>query len=197
MVVAGGGAVATRRVSDLLDAGAEVTVVAPSATPELTAWAAGGRVTLEARPFQDSDLDGAWLALSATDDPGVDDAVLAAAARRQCFASSAQGAEAASLRPLAVLRRGDLEVAVGTSGQSPGLAVWLRDRLGADLGPEFIALVELAGIVRREATSGEGAAPDSFRALSDWYGTVNSGILEAIRAGRWDEAREGLRTCLS
>lgn len=187
----------TRRVADLVECGATVDVVAPVVTPELLAWADEGRINVQARPFEDADLDGAWLALAATDDPAVNQAVLDAAATRRCFASSATPApgggnglrSAPSLRPMAVLRRGALEVAVGTSGRSPALAAWLRDRLSGQLGPEYAALVELAGEARLK-----GPGSGRFRTVPERYGTVDPSILEAIRAGRWDEAREGLRT---
>jgi siroheme synthase-like protein len=106
--------------------------------------------------------------------------------------SSATGS-VQSLRPMAVVRRGHLEVAVGTSGRSPAVAAWLRHRLEAELGPEYGVLVDLAAEEREhlratDGTSGEGRG---------WQQALDSGILEAIRAGKLDEARKGLRTCLS
>jgi siroheme synthase-like protein len=191
-VVVGGGRVATRRVADLLAQGASVVVVAPELSDELEGLAAGGEVTVERRPFRDRDLDTAWVAFAATDDPAVNRRVMEAAADRRCFASSADGAPA-SMAPMAVVRRGSLEVAVGTSGRVPGLAAGLARRLGADLGPEYGVLCDLAAEVRQEgkAAGGRSASPD-------WPAILDSGILDSIRTGNLDDAREGLRkTCHS
>src|SRR5262245_22474122 len=75
VVVVGGGRIAARKVEPLLDGGAQVEVVAPVAGPEIRAWADAGRVALHERAFVDTDLDGAWLALTATDDAAVNAAV--------------------------------------------------------------------------------------------------------------------------
>jgi hypothetical protein len=87
---------------------------------------------------------------------------------------------------MSVLRRGDLEVAVGTSGRAPAVAAWVRRQLATVIGQEYGVLVDLAAEARSAA--GPGA---------DWQSALDSGILGSIRAGRLDEARKGLRTCLS
>ena len=183
---------AARRVADLLESGADVTVVAPDVAADLERRAAASEIEIVRRPFRPGDLDGAWLALAATGDPAVNRAVVAAADERRCWVSSAQSGADASCAPMAVLRRGDLEVAVGTSGRSPALAGWVRRRLEARVGPEYGVLLELAAEARDELRAG-GAGGDRY----DWYRAFDSGILELIRAGRVSEAREGLRTCLS
>ncbi|MGH9268849.1 MAG: precorrin-2 dehydrogenase/sirohydrochlorin ferrochelatase family protein [Acidimicrobiales bacterium] len=191
-VVVGGGRVATRRVPDLLAQGASVVVVAPELSDELEGRAAAGEVRLERRSFEDGDLDGTWVAFAATDDPAVNRRVMEAAADRRCFASSADGAPA-SMAPMAVVRRGSLEVAVGTSGRVPGLAAALARRLGTELGPEYGVLCALASGLRHERkAAGQGVAGP------DWPAVFDSGILDSIRTGNLDEAREGLRnTCHS
>ena len=79
-------------------------------------------------------------------------------------------------------------MAVGTSGRVPGLAAALARRLGDQMGPEYGVLCDLASEVRQERLTGgqRGAGPD-------WPRLLDSGILESIRTGHWDEAREGLR----
>lgn len=191
-VVVGGGKVATRRVSDLLAQGAVVVVVAPELSDELEARVVSGEVAVERRPFRDRDLEGAWVAFAATDDPAANRRVIDAATDRRCFASSADGAPA-SMAPMAVVRRGCLEVAVGTSGRVPGLAAALARRLGAELGPEYGVLCDLASGLRQERkAAGQGVAGP------DWPAVLDSGILDSIRTGNVDDAREGLRkTCHS
>jgi uroporphyrin-III C-methyltransferase / precorrin-2 dehydrogenase / sirohydrochlorin ferrochelatase len=90
VVVIGGGTVAARRVPMLVAAGAEVRVIARAATPAVEAlagqWPA---VSLEVRDYRDGDLDGAWYAIAATDDPAVNAAVVAEAERRRIFCGRA------------------------------------------------------------------------------------------------------------
>jgi precorrin-2 dehydrogenase/sirohydrochlorin ferrochelatase len=186
VLVVGGGRVATRRVQDLLETGARVEVVAPAVSAEIGGWAEGGRLTVALRPFEAGDVTGAWLCVAATDDPDVNRSVVVAAEREQCFVSAAGDGTASSARPMSVLRRGDLEVAVGTSGRAPGAAAWVRRQLATVVGPEYGVLIELAAEARLEAEPG-----------ADWQAALDSGILASIRAGRLDEAREGLRSCLS
>lgn len=192
VVVAGGGTVATRRVAALLDSGADVHVVAPELSGTLDAWAAKGRVRASRRPFRPDDLDGAWLALAATGQRMVDAEVVAASEARRCFVSSADSDPAGSFAPMAVLRRGDLEVAVGTSGRSPALSAWLRQRLEAVVGPEYGTLLDLVAEARDDLRAA-GQRPGE----RDWQAALDSGILESIRAGRLDQARGGLWSCLS
>jgi siroheme synthase-like protein len=186
VLVVGGGKLATRRVADLLDAGARVEVVSPTVSLEIAAWAEEQKVIVALRPFEAGDVRGAWLCVAGTDDPAVNRAVVVAAEREHCFVSSAGDGSMSSARPMSVLRRGDLEVAVGTSGRAPAAAVWVRHQLATLVGPEYGVLIDLVAEARAEARAG-----------ANWQAALDSGILESIRAGRLDEARKGLRTCLS
>lgn len=186
VLVVGGGKVATRRVADLLETGARLEVVSPTVSREIAVWADQAKVVVALRPFEGGDVTGAWLCVAATDDPAVNRAVVAEAERERCFVSSAGDGAASSARPMSVLRRGDLEVAVGTSGRAPAAAVWVRQQLATLVGPEYGVLVDLVAEARAEARPG-----------ANWQAALDSGILGSIRAGRVDEARKGLRTCLS
>jgi siroheme synthase-like protein len=186
VLVVGGGKVATRRVGELLDTDARIEVVSPAASAEIAGWGEAGRISVARRPFEAGDVAGAWLCVAATDDAAVNRAVVAAAEAAGCFVSAAADASASSARPMSVLRRGDLEVAVGTSGRAPGVAAWVRRQLATVIGQEYGVLVELAAEARADARPG-----------ANWQAALDSGILASIRAGRLDEAREGLRTCLS
>jgi uroporphyrin-III C-methyltransferase / precorrin-2 dehydrogenase / sirohydrochlorin ferrochelatase len=89
VVVVGGGTVAQRRLPLLLANGADVRVIARAATPAVEAM---GGITLELRDYRDGDLDGAWYAIAATDDPAVNAAVVAEAERRRIFCVRADAA---------------------------------------------------------------------------------------------------------
>ncbi|MGK5742367.1 uroporphyrinogen-III C-methyltransferase [Micromonospora sp. URMC 103] len=126
VVVVGGGAVATRRVPALLDAGADVLVVAPELTPALRAHADAGRLRWAERRFAPTDLDGAWLVQVAVDDPGAAVAVSAAAAERRIFCVRADDRAAATAWTPAVTRQGPVTVAV-LGGGDPRRAMTVRD----------------------------------------------------------------------
>jgi uroporphyrin-III C-methyltransferase / precorrin-2 dehydrogenase / sirohydrochlorin ferrochelatase len=126
VVVVGGGAVATRRVPALLDAGAVVVVVTPLLTPALRALADAGRLTWVRRRFEAADLDGAMLVQVAVDDQEAAERVSAAAAERRIFCVRADDRSAATAWTPAVARHGEVTVAVLAGGQ-PRRAAAVRD----------------------------------------------------------------------
>ena len=89
VLVVGGGKLATRRVADLLEAGARVEVVSPTVSQEIAAWADQKKVMVALRPFEGGDVTGAWFCIAATDDPAVNQAVVVAADREHRFVSAA------------------------------------------------------------------------------------------------------------
>jgi siroheme synthase-like protein len=192
VVVVGAGRIAARKIEPLLEAGALVEVIAPEANDEVQGWADAGRLVLHRRPFAPADVDGAWLALTATDDPGVNGAVHEAAEAARVWVNSADDPANCSFTLMSVIRRGDLVVSVGTGGRSPALATYLRRRLGEEIGPEYETLVGLLSEAR-EALRGTGRSSED----ANWQSVFESGIVELVRTGRIDEARELLRTCLS
>jgi uroporphyrin-III C-methyltransferase/precorrin-2 dehydrogenase/sirohydrochlorin ferrochelatase len=138
VVVVGGGAVATRRMPALLDAGADVLLVAPEVTPALRAYADAGRLRWEPRRFTPADLDGAWLVQAALDDPVAAAAVSAAAAERRIFCVRADDRAAATAWTPAVTRHGPVTVAVlggGDPRRSMTVRDTIRDFLDARKGP--------------------------------------------------------------
>jgi uroporphyrin-III C-methyltransferase/precorrin-2 dehydrogenase/sirohydrochlorin ferrochelatase len=131
VLVVGGGAVAARRVSGLVEAGAQVVVVAPTVVAEIR----DAGVEVIERGFADSDLDGCWLAIACADDPAANAAVAAGAQARAVFCVRADAADGGTARTPAVLRTDGLTVAVN-GGDDPRRATALRDAISAalDLG---------------------------------------------------------------
>ncbi|MEW1584089.1 uroporphyrinogen-III C-methyltransferase [Micromonospora vinacea] len=128
VVVVGGGAVATRRVPALLDAGADVLLVSPELTPALRARADAGRLHWVPRRFVPEDLDGAWLVQVAIDDPVAAASVSAVAAERRIFCVRADDRTAATAWTPAVTRHGPVTVAV-LGGGDPHRAMTVRDAI--------------------------------------------------------------------
>ena len=191
-VVVGAGRVAARKIAGLLDAGAAVHVVAPDLNPEVQAWQADGRLTVEQRPFVAADLDGAWLATVATPDPAVNAAVAEAGEARRIFVNAADDPAHCSFTLMSVVRQGDVVVTIGTGGRSPALATYLKDHVTSEMGPEWGVLLELVSDERERLRAG-GTSTETV----DWKRALDSGMLDLIRAGRVDQAKELLRACLS
>ena len=191
VVVVGGGRIAARKVEPLLDLGAEVVVVAPEVSAEIRGWADAGRVRLELRPFAPADLDGAWLALTATGDPEVDGAVFAAGEAVRVWVNSADDPAHCSFTMMSVVRRADVVVAFGTGGRSPALAAYLRRLLTDELGPEYEVLLELLSEAREGLRASGRSTEDA-----DWQRAFDQGIVELVRAGRVADAKELLNSCL-
>ena len=192
VVVVGAGRIAARKIEPLLAAGALVEVVAPGVGDEVRGWANEGRLVLHERGFRAADVDDAWLALTATDDPEVNAAVHAAGEAARVWVNSADDPANCSFTLMSVIRRGDLVVSIGTGGRSPALAAHLRRRLGEEIGPEYETLLDLLSEAR-EALRDTGRSSED----ADWQSVFDGGIVEMVRTGRVDEARELLRTCLS
>ncbi len=191
VVVVGAGRIAALKIEPLLDLGAEVHVIAPAAGAEVRTWAGAGRCTLTERQFVPGDLDGAWLAITATDDPAVNAAVFAAGEAAKVWVNSADDPAKCSFTMMSVVRRSDLVVAVGTGGRSPALAAHLRRLLNEELGPEYEVLLDLLSEAR-EAWRASGRSSED----ADWQRAFDSGIVDLVRAGRVAEAKELLNSCL-
>lgn len=191
VLVVGAGAVARRKVGGLLDAGADVVVVAPEIDPQIRAWADEGRLAVARRPFDPADPEGAWLVVAATGDPAVDQAVTDEAGARHIWVNAADDPARGSFTLMAVLRRGDLVLAIGTGGRSPALAAHLREHLDEELGPEYETLLDLLAEARDELRRA-GRATDQ----ADWRAAFESGIVGLVRERRVDEAKELLKSCL-
>jgi uroporphyrin-III C-methyltransferase/precorrin-2 dehydrogenase/sirohydrochlorin ferrochelatase len=132
VLVVGGGAVATRRVPALLEAGARVVLVSPELTPALQSHVDTGRLTWAARRFAPSDVDDAWLVTVAIDDPAAAAEVSVAAEQRRVFCVRADDRDAATAWTPAVTRHGPVTVAV-IGGGDPYRAMALRDAIGDGL----------------------------------------------------------------
>lgn len=187
-VVVGGGQVAARKARGLAEAGADVVVIAPSICDEIRSLP----VELVERPYRCGDLSLAWLAMVATDRADVNRQVYADGQEAHVWVNAADDPEACSFTLPAVLRQGPVTVAVSTSGYSPALAVWIRERIAADLGPEVGLLAEMLSEARDELKAAGRSTEDV-----DWRRALDSDMLDLIRTGHTAQARERLQACLS
>lgn len=149
-LVVGGGAIAGPKIESLLSAGAQVLVVAPQASERVRQLAAGGRVLWEARDFRPADLAGIFLAVVATSSPETNDSVFREAAGCGVLCNVVDDPERCDFYYPAVVRRGQLQIAVSTGGSSPALAQRIRKELEQHFEAEYEAWVEELARARRE-----------------------------------------------
>jgi precorrin-2 dehydrogenase/sirohydrochlorin ferrochelatase len=188
-LVVGGGAVARQKVQGLLDAAAEVHVVAPDIVDDIIAMPG---VTTEARPYRPGEVAGYRLVITATDDPAVNRQVFLDGEEHGVWVNSADDPDNCAFVLPARVRRGPLLVTISTGGQSPAVATWLRRRLEGELGPEYEALITLVA-EERDRLHAEGRTTEGL----DWQTALDSGMLDLVREGRLAEAKERLQACLS
>ena len=148
-LVVGAGKVGEPKIGGLLESGAHVRVVALDASPIVRQWARSGKIDLELRPFGADDLDGAFLAVVATNSRTLNERVYHEAQRRRVLCNVVDVPDLCDFFYPAVVRRGDLQIAVSTAGQSPSLAQKIRQQLEKQFGPGYAPWVTELGETRR------------------------------------------------
>ena len=187
-IVVGGGAVAARRVGALLDAGAKLTVIAPEIRPEIERAVHEWYGELIRERFSPKYLDGAYLVVAATDNADVNAAVVQEARSRGILCSDTATADSGDFIVPSIIRRGDLVLTVTTGGASPALSSRIRDELEAHYGPEYLGLLVLLAEARNLAKAQipeRARRQRALRAIAE-----DSSILELMRSGQMEEARE-------
>jgi len=192
-VVVGGGAVAARKVTALLAAGARVQVVAPRLVDELLARAVRAELEWVCREYAAGDLDGAALVFAATDSAEVNCRVASEAAQRGTWCNVASPPEAGNCHLLATVELTGVTIAVGTDGASPYAARRLREAIEAAVPPGTGRLVVLMGELRGEVKqrlAGEQARRAAYQRMWD------SAARERLADGDEEGARQILRGCI-
>lgn len=148
-LVVGAGKVGEPKIAGLLDAGANIRVVSIDATPTVREWARNGRVELELRPFTNDDLHGAFLVAAATTSRTLNERISNEAKRLGILCNIVDVPDLCDFYYPSVVRRGDLQIAVSTAGQSPSLAQKIRQQLEKQFGPGYAAWVSELGETRK------------------------------------------------
>ena len=148
-LVVGAGKVGESKIAGLLDTGARIRVVAFDASPGVRDWARAGRIELELRVFSPDDLNGAFLAVVATSSRSLNERVYHEARRRGVLCNVVDVPDLCDFFYPAVVRRGDLQIAVSTAGQSPSLAQHIRQQLEKQFGPGYSEWVAELGETRK------------------------------------------------
>ena len=149
VLVVGAGKVGEPKIAGLLDTGAHIRVVALEAGPVVRDWAREGKIDLEIRHFQADDLDGAFLAVVATSSRTLNERVYDEAQRRGVLCNVVDVPDLCDFYYPSVVRRGDLQIAVSTAGNSPSLAQKIRQQLEKQFGPAYAEWVRELGETRK------------------------------------------------
>jgi hydroxymethylbilane synthase len=148
VVVVGGGAVAERRTRALRDAGARVTVISPSLTRQLAQWAEAGDITWTARLFAFGDCSGALLAFAATDDAGINAAVVVDARKHGVLVNDTGEGAAGGVKTLPGAPSGKLTVTVDSGGLAPSFTARIRDELAVQFDSRYARAAATLGALR-------------------------------------------------
>lgn len=149
VLTVGAGKVGEPKISGLLETGARIRVVALEASPAVRNWARQGQIELDLRAFSPDDLDGIFLAVVATSSRSLNERIYREAQRRGVLCNVVDVPDLCDFFYPSIVRRGDLQIAVSTAGQSPSLAQKIRQQLEKQFGPGYADWVAELGETRR------------------------------------------------
>jgi siroheme synthase-like protein len=191
-LVVGGGNVALRKVKALLEHGADVEVVSSTFCPELNQLATDGAIRAIQRDYKVEDLQHAFIAIAATDDAKTNERVAAEARRRGVLTNVVDDPKNSDFIVPSYFERGDVIIAVSTSGRSPALARKIRSELERNFKAEYEQLAIIADEVRSELKQqGITVSSDTWQQVL----SLNS-LIELLRQGKNQEAKEIMLTRL-
>jgi precorrin-2 dehydrogenase / sirohydrochlorin ferrochelatase len=188
-VVIGGGDVGLEKVEGLLACDADVTLVAPEAHPELVQLALEGSIRWERRGYDSTDLDGALIAIAATDDTDLNIRVFEDAEARSMLVNVVDVPPLCNFILPAIVRTGPLAVAISTAGASPALAKRMKREIAELFGEPYANLA----ILLNEARGWAKATLPTYQDRKEFFESIVNGEpdpIELLRAGDLDGVRE-------
>lgn len=193
-VVIGGGAVATRKVKNLLRCHARIRIISPQLTANLQGILPHPSVEWWQRPFQPGDLQGAALAFALTDNPQIQAQISQEAKAHSILLNVADNPQACTFQTPACICRGDLLITISTGGHSPTLSSIIRQELEVRYGTEYEKLVDLLGDIRRQmlSSSATGDTPQSELV----HAILQTGILQLFKERDHERIQQKLREIL-
>lgn len=180
-LVVGGGSVGVRKAVTLLDCGAAVTVVSPRISDKLTELSQNESLIIEKRPFKLSDLKDKFLVIGATDNQELNRQIHAESERLDILCNIADQPEECNFILPSIVKKGDLVIAISTSGKSPAFAKKLRKDLEKQLGNEYAAFLELMGAIRKKLLA-KDHKPEVHKPLFEEL--INRGLIDMIKGRR-------------
>ena len=189
-LVLGAGSVGEQKIRGLIECGAQVRVVAPSASAAVREWAERGDLTWLTRSFEPSDLDGAFLVVAATSSAEVNHLIYREAQARGILCNVVDDPPYCDFYYPAVVRRGQLQIAISTAGLSPALAQRIRKQLEQEFPPVYASWLDELGS-KRESLFREGGDPELRKRHLHELVTPEA-FLEFVRANESESRKEVL-----
>ena len=193
-VVIGGRSEALRKVEGLIGCDAAVTVIAAELVPGIRDLVRAGRIEWIAREYRSGDLDGAFLVIAAQQDPATNARIFEEAEAADRLLNVMDDVEHCNFIAGSLVRRGDLAIAISTSGAAPSLAVRLRERLERELGFEYELFLRWMRELRVPLMQ---RYPDFEERRRIWYRLVDSDVLDLLRAGQSQLARRKIEQLIA
>lgn len=209
VLLVGGGNVADEKLGKLIDADADVTIVAPELIASVLAIVDAGRARWWPRTYEPGDVNGFEIVMVATDDGTVNAAVATEARENGIWVNAADDVENCDFILPSLAKRGRIAIAASTGGASPALARWLRERLEEFLSDDVVALGELLADVRKQVRARDHSCAGSCdqtrtpppllcaecpnRISNDrWQEAISEELRTLLRAGKYEQAKTQL-----
>lgn len=190
VLVVGGGRVAQRKVLTLMEYGARICIISDKLTDKLKSLVDDGEILNLGGEFRENHLKGAFLVVAATNDKRLNHRIGEIAKKKEILVNAVDQPPDCNFFVPSIIKRGDLQIAISTSGKSPALAKKIRQGLEEQFGEEYASFLVLMGYLRREVLS-MGFSQDKNNRI--FHEMVDSGILKAIA----QDNREKTKSILS
>lgn len=192
-LVVGGGDIAARKASLLLEADGAVTVVSPKLSGQMAQYVKEGRVEHIQGTFEIAHLDGMRVVIAATDDSGVNELVSAEAQKRSIPVNVVDNPELCSFIMPSIIDRSPVQIAVSTGGASPVLARILRARLESTIPAAYGRLASMVNGFRDKVKARFG---DVNSRRNFWEGVLQGDVAEMVFAGMDEKAERELESAI-
>ncbi len=183
----GNGPETEAKLRQLRQTGADLRVISPEPLPVMNQLAQAGQIVLHVRDFRESDVADVWLVISSSEDRALNARISAAAQRARIFCNIVDVTNLCSFISPAILRQGEVQVAISTGGASPALAQRLKAEIAGIFGPEYGVMADLLGGLRARVMQ---EIPDREERFALFHRMVQSEMLPLIRAGNVAAAKQ-------
>lgn len=194
VAVIGGGAVAEQKITGLLDAGAQVTVISPELNEQVEAWRQEGKLLHIKREYEPGDIEGYELVFVATDSRKENEKVWQEGRQRKIWVNAVDDIPNCDFIMPGVISKGDLTLAISTAGKSPAMARKVREDLEEFLMEDDAALLDLAGEIRAQIRARGLEAKGCLHCRRDnldvWNAALDGIVKKLLREGKKAEAKE-------
>ncbi|MDD2585460.1 MAG: bifunctional precorrin-2 dehydrogenase/sirohydrochlorin ferrochelatase [Syntrophomonadaceae bacterium] len=193
-LVIGGGKVAERKIANLLEYGAQVTIVSPQVEANIRIWAAEETIVWYKREFTEHDLQNVFMVFIATDNSSLNGEVAEFCRQKGILVNAVDDPSNCDFFVPSIIRHGSLVISISTGGNSPLFAKKLRTDLEKVITPEYGEFIEMLGETREYIKKN---VPDIEVRKKIFASLVYSDILDLLKVGEKEKAREKMETCMS